>query len=54
MIIDPWGNILTSRREGNGIIYAPIDLESLKQIRKNLPCLRQRRKDLFSKARSSL
>ncbi len=47
MIIDPWGNILASRREGNGVIYAEIDPEFLKQTRKNLPCLRQRRKDVI-------
>jgi len=53
MIIDPWGKVLALRQEGNGIIYAQIDLESLKQVRINLPCLRQRRKDMFSKARLS-
>jgi nitrilase len=53
MIIDPWGKVLALRQEGNGIIYAQIDLESLKQVRNKLPCLRQRRKDMFSKARLS-
>jgi nitrilase len=47
MIIDPWGNIPAALRDGNGVISAEIDLEFLKQMRKNLPCLRQRRKDLF-------
>ena len=47
MIVDPWGNVLASRREGNGVIYAQLDLTYLKQVRKNLPCLRQRRKDLI-------
>lgn len=49
MIIDPWGNILASRREGNGIIYARLDPAFLRQVRKNLPCLRQRRKDVIRK-----
>ena len=53
MIVDPWGNVLASRREGNGVIYAQLDLTYLKQVRKNLPCLRQRRKDLLSTERSS-
>jgi predicted amidohydrolase len=47
MIIDPWGNVLASRREGTGVICAEIDLAFLRQVRNNLPCLRQRRKDLF-------
>ncbi len=47
MIIDPWGNILASQGNGNGVIYAEIDLTLLKQVRHNLPCLRQRRKDLL-------
>jgi predicted amidohydrolase len=47
MIVDPWGNILASHGDGNGVISAEIDLSSLKQVRKNQPCLRQRRKDLF-------
>jgi predicted amidohydrolase len=49
MIIDPWGNILGSRPEGNGIIDAQIDPSFLQRVRKNLPCLRQRRKDLIPK-----
>jgi predicted amidohydrolase len=47
MIIDPWGNILASHGDGNGVISAEIDLSLLKQVRNNLPCLRQRRKDLL-------
>jgi deaminated glutathione amidase len=47
LIIDPWGNILASHGDGNGVISAEIDLAFLKQMRKNLPCLPQRRKDLF-------
>lgn len=53
MIVDPWGNVMASRREGNGIIYAQLDAALLQQVRKNLPCLRQRRKDLFSYHRLS-
>jgi nitrilase len=48
MIVDPWGDVMTSRREGNGVIYAQLDAAFLQQVRKSLPCLRQRRKDLFS------
>ncbi len=47
MIVDPWGNILASHGDGNGVIYAQIDLTLLRQVRHNLPCLGQRRNDLL-------
>jgi predicted amidohydrolase len=53
MIVDPWGEVLASRREGDGLICAQLNTDLLRQVRKNLPCLGQRRKDLFIKARPS-
>jgi deaminated glutathione amidase len=53
MIIDPWGNILASHEDGNGVICAQIDRTFLKQVRYNLPCLRQRRKAMFNPERPS-
>jgi predicted amidohydrolase len=47
MIVDPWGNIPVSLQDGNGVISTEIDLSLLKQVRNNLPCLHQRRKDLL-------
>ncbi len=48
MIVDPWGNVLA---EANGdtpeIIYAHIDLESIEDVRSQLPCLANRRADVY-------
>jgi nitrilase len=36
MIVDPWGEILASRDEGEGVVLAEIDHERLKDIRRRL------------------
>ena len=36
MIVDPWGEILASRDEGEGIVLAEIDLERIKDVRRRL------------------
>ncbi|HEY8249189.1 MAG TPA: carbon-nitrogen hydrolase family protein [Burkholderiales bacterium] len=36
MIVDPWGEILASRDEGEGVVLAEIDHEKLKEIRRRL------------------
>lgn len=43
MIIDPWGTILAQASNKEGIIYASIDLEYLKKIRRELPALSHRK-----------
>lgn len=35
MVIDPWGEILAVRPEGEGVLLAEIDLERVKQIRRS-------------------
>ncbi len=37
LIINPWGEVISSLPESTGVITAEIDLEQLKQIRKNMP-----------------
>lgn len=37
LIINPWGEVISSVSDGIGVITAEIDLEQLKQIRKNIP-----------------
>ena len=44
MIIDPWGTVLASVSDGEGVATAEIDLDQLNQIRSRLPCLKHRRK----------
>ncbi len=43
MIIDPWGQILAQAPDGEGVIYARLDHERLKKLRRELPCLHHRR-----------
>jgi predicted amidohydrolase len=42
MIIDPWGKILADAGTEQGVIYADLDLEYLKEVRQKLPSLRHR------------
>ena len=43
MIVDPWGEVLGVRAEGEGIVLADIDLERLRAVRGELPANLNRR-----------
>ncbi|MDD2902598.1 MAG: carbon-nitrogen hydrolase family protein [Syntrophales bacterium] len=43
LIVDPWGLILAQAPDGEGIIYAHLDHDRLKRLRRELPCLDHRR-----------
>jgi predicted amidohydrolase len=43
MIVDPWGLVLTSAPDGEGVSWAELDFERLQQTRARLPALRHRR-----------
>jgi nitrilase len=43
MIVDPWGEVLGVRPEGEGIVLAEIDLERLREVRAGLPANLNRR-----------
>lgn len=43
MIIDPWGEVLGERPEGEGIVFADIDSAHLAKLRNSLPALDNRR-----------
>ena len=43
MVVDPWGEVLDMREEGQGVAAAEVDFERLAQVRLQLPALRQRR-----------
>lgn len=47
MAIDPWGNVLTEAGVGETIVYAEIDLEKEDDIRQQIPCISNRRTDLY-------
>jgi predicted amidohydrolase len=39
MIIDPWGLVMAQAPDGEAVISADIDLDHLRTIRQNMPCL---------------
>ena len=43
MIVDPWGDIVAERAEGEGVIFADVDAARLSEVRKSLPALHHRR-----------
>lgn len=43
MIVDPWGEVLAERAEGEGIVVAEMDPERIKEVRASLPALSNRR-----------
>ncbi len=48
MIVDPWGRVLARAADQEGVVIAPIDLEYLERVRRELPSLehnRMRRRD---------
>jgi predicted amidohydrolase len=48
MVVDPYGKILLDMKRKQGISFANIDLEKVKQTRKILPLLKNRRTDIYS------
>ncbi|MFM7254853.1 MAG: carbon-nitrogen hydrolase family protein [Betaproteobacteria bacterium] len=43
MVVDPWGEVLACRAEGEGIVLASIRRERIRQVRTMLPALAHRR-----------
>ncbi len=43
LIIDPWGDIVAERRDGDGVAVAEVDPERVRQVRAELPSLTHRR-----------
>jgi len=43
MIVDPWGDVLGVKPEGEGLVIADIDPQRIKDVRKNLPALDNRK-----------
>lgn len=43
MIVDPWGDVLGCRPDGEGVVLAEIDGERIRQVRAALPALGNRR-----------
>ena len=45
MIVDPWGEVLALRPEGEGVVSADIDTDKIREVRASLPALLNRRLD---------
>jgi nitrilase len=43
MVIDPWGSVLSVHPRGDGAAIAQIDVNLLRQTRRNFPCIEHRR-----------
>jgi nitrilase len=43
MIVDPWGEVLGVRVNGEGVVLAELDFDRIKQVRAQLPALQNRR-----------
>lgn len=50
VIYNPMGVVMASRGEDEGLIFADIDLAQVHSIREKLPCLAQRRPELYQLA----
>ena len=48
VVVDPFGKILLDMKKRQGIEYAQIDLNKVKQVREVLPLLKNRRTDVYS------
>ena len=48
IVVDPYGKILLDMKKKQGIGYVEIDLKKVKQIRKSLPLLKNRRADTYT------
>jgi len=47
MIVDPWGVVTAEVKEGVGVALAPIDLDKVGRIRREMPVQHQRRPELY-------
>jgi len=43
MLVDPWGEILIQKPEGEGVVMGELDLAQLASVRASLPALQHRR-----------
>ncbi len=43
LVVDPWGELLADGGEGNGLVFADIDLERIDEVKARIPVLAHRR-----------
>lgn len=44
MVVDPWGEILLDMEEGNGLAFCDLDLSRIKEVRKRVPAVANRKR----------
>lgn len=47
MVVNPWGTVTARAPETAGVTMAEIDLDYLDKVRRDLPCLKNRRDDVY-------
>lgn len=47
MVVNPWGTVIARAPETAGVTMAEIDLDYLDKVRRDLPCLKNRRDDVY-------
>ncbi|MFC6732340.1 carbon-nitrogen hydrolase family protein [Haladaptatus sp. DYSN1] len=47
MVIDPWGNVIRQASDREELITAPIDLDYVADVRRDLPSLQHKRDDVY-------
>uniref|UniRef100_A0A6I8PD39 CN hydrolase domain-containing protein n=1 Tax=Ornithorhynchus anatinus TaxID=9258 RepID=A0A6I8PD39_ORNAN len=47
LVVDPWGTVVARGSEGPGLLLAPVDLDHLRHIRRQIPVFQHRRPDLY-------
>jgi omega-amidase len=45
--VSPWGVVVATTDEGEGIVYADLDLAEVESVRRSIPILQQKRTDLY-------
>ena len=53
MIVDPFGRILAKAGDGEELVFADLDLESLRRYRKEVPARTDRKPALYERLRQS-
>lgn len=48
MIVDPWGTIIAQCSNSEAIIYGELNLDFLQKVRKELPSLKHKRRDIYN------
>jgi predicted amidohydrolase len=47
MIINPWGTVMATAPDGEGVIVANLDMKELERLRKSVPSLANRRPQIY-------